>query len=101
MKTVAESSYEAVGDVLHYTYVTTNTGNVTLGGPFSIFDNRSTDAACPPAPASLAPGEAITCSGTYAVIQADLDAGLVTNTATGRADFHGSAVDSNARLRLP
>ena len=32
-KSVSETSYNAVGDILHYTYGLTNTGNVTLTSP--------------------------------------------------------------------
>ena len=59
----------------------TNAGNVTLAGPFTVSDDKATDESCP-ATASLAPGASITCTATYTIGQADLDAGSVTNTAT-------------------
>src|SRR5262249_25924495 len=77
-KSTTTASYEHPGDELDYTYTLTNTGNVTLGGPFTIQDDRSTDAACPASPSSIAPGESITCTGTYSVTQADIDGGSVT-----------------------
>ena len=79
-------TYAAVGDTLTYSYLVTNTGNVTLSGPFTIDDDRASDEACP-ATATLAPGATITCSATYDVTQADLDAGAVTNTATASGSF--------------
>src|SRR5205814_565378 len=89
-KTAAETSYIAVGDVLHYSYTLTNTGNVTLSGPFTVSDNKTT-VTCP-ATTTLAPGSSITCTATYSATQADLDGGSVVNTATGHATFNSSAV---------
>ena len=84
-KTTTSTTYDSVGDTLAYSYLLTNTGNVTLAGPFTVSDDRTT-VSCP-ADTSLAPGDSITCSATETVDQADLDAGFVTNTATGHAAF--------------
>ena len=83
-----------MGAIISYSYALTNTGNVTLSAPFTVGDDKAT-VTCPPDPTSLAPGESITCTATYAITQADLDAGEVTNTAQGHAIFDGSPVDSN------
>jgi uncharacterized repeat protein (TIGR01451 family) len=82
VKTATPDTYDAVGDVISYSYLVTNSGNVTLYQPFTIDDDTSTDESCPAAPASLAPGESITCSASYTITQADLDAGSVTNVAS-------------------
>src|SRR5207302_853278 len=71
----------AVGDTIAYSYVVKNTGNVTLAGPFTVSDNKATVVTCP-ATTSLAPNASITCTATYTITQADLDAGSVTNKAT-------------------
>ena len=80
VKTVTPSTYDEVGDVLSYSYVVKNVGNVTLSGPFTVTDDKAT-ATCP-ATATLAPNATITCTASYSVSQADLDAGSVTNIAS-------------------
>ena len=79
VKSSTDSSYSAVGTVLDYSYLVTNTGNVTINA-IAIADDRTTNEACPAA--TLAAGASMTCSATYTVTQADLDAGSVTNTVT-------------------
>src|SRR5262249_54348718 len=61
------------------TYVVTNTGNVTLLGQVTVTDDRLI-VLCPPT-SSLAPGASITCTASYSVTQADLDAGQIVNRA--------------------
>ena len=80
VKTPTPTTYSAVGAVISYSYLVTNTGNVTLSGPFTVADNKAT-ASCP-ATATLAPLASITCSATHSITQADLDAGSLTNTAS-------------------
>ncbi len=71
----------AVGQVVSYSFVVRNSGNVTLAGPFTVADDKTTNEACP-ATASLAPGASITCTASYTITQADLDNGSVTNVAS-------------------
>ena len=80
MKTATPGTYSAVGDTISYSYLVTNAGNVTLAGPFTVSDDKAT-VTCP-ADTSLAVGASITCTATYTIGQADLDAGSVTNTAS-------------------
>jgi len=79
-KTATPMTYSAVGAVISYSYLVTNSGDVTLDGPFTVSDNKAT-ASCP-ATASLAPGASITCTASYTIGQGDLDAGSVTNVAS-------------------
>ena len=93
-KSVAESTYNAVGNTLHYTYTIQNTGNVTLAGPFTVSDDHigtplGTAFVCGSGP--LAPNATTGCSATYTISQPDLDAGTVTNHATAS----GNSVTSN------
>ncbi len=78
------ASFDAVGDVIDYQFIVTNTGNVTLTNQIGITDPLITGAGgtitCPAPP--LAPLASVTCTGSYTVTQADIDAGKVDNTAT-------------------
>ncbi|MCF1753369.1 beta strand repeat-containing protein, partial [Mariniradius sediminis] len=77
-KTVAESSFDAVGDVLNYTIVVTNTGNVTLPNVVVVDPLTGLNQTI----ASLAPTASQSFNTSYAVNQADIDAGSVANTAS-------------------
>lgn len=80
-KSASVATYDAVGQVVNYRYLVTNTGNVTIRQPLTINDDVTTDEACPAAPVSLAPGDTISCTASYTITQADLDHGFVTNVA--------------------
>ncbi|MGA2820793.1 MAG: hypothetical protein ABSF61_09085, partial [Anaerolineales bacterium] len=88
------SPYSAVGNTVNYLYTLTNNGNVTLSAPFEVTDDHigsptGTPFACS-ATATLAPGANLTCTAAYTVVQADLDAGHITNTASGTGHFNTS-----------
>lgn len=97
-KTTSTSTYDSVGDVLAYSYRVTNTGNVTLTAPVTVDDDRIVAPAtvnCPALPpGGLVPGGEVTCTASYIVTQADLDAGSVTNIATASSGGTRSAQDS-------
>ena len=98
-KTTTTTSYAAVGAVLRYSYLVSNSGNVRLAGPVTLADDKAADEACPNVntvgnlDVYLDPGESLTCSATYAVTQADLNSGSVTNTATASAGGTTSNAD--------
>ena len=69
-----------VGDTISYTLVATNDGNVTLTS-VSIIDPKLGSLTCTQ-PVSLAPNQQLSCTGSYPLIQADIDAASVSNTAT-------------------
>ena len=72
----------SVGDTLRYEITATNAGNVTQNA-VTISDPRLGPITCTPQqPATLKPGEHLTCTGSTKVTQADVDAGEVVNTAT-------------------
>ena len=92
VKTATPSTYAAVGDVIDYSYLVTNSGNTTLDGPVTVTDNKV--AVTCPAVATLDPGDDVTCTASYTITQADIDAGSVTNTAHASADGIDSSDDS-------
>ena len=97
-KSVTETYFEAAGDVLHYSYKVTNSGNVPLEGPVTGTDDKTT-VTCPDVTTVgdnntyLDPAEYITCTATYTVLVGDVTAGVVTNKATASVDGVASNED--------
>jgi uncharacterized repeat protein (TIGR01451 family) len=87
VKTANPTTVTTVGQTITYSFLITNTGNVTLTdvspteGAFT-GTGTVTTPSCPAAAASLVPGADVTCTATYTTTQADVDSGSVTNTAT-------------------
>ncbi|SFU15003.1 conserved repeat domain-containing protein, partial [Algoriphagus locisalis] len=77
-KTADVSTYDAADDVIPYTIVVTNTGNVTLTD-VSVTDPQT---SLNQVVGTLAPGESATVTTTYTITQADVDAGVFENIAT-------------------
>jgi len=90
IKTATTPSYNTLGDTVDYTYVVTNSGNVTITSPIIVSDDKISSVSCPALPASgLLPTQSIICSATYTVTQADIDVGSVGYSANlygGRRD---------------
>ncbi|MBH0116707.1 DUF11 domain-containing protein [Salinibacterium sp. NG253] len=96
-KSASVAGTGAVGDVITYTFIAKNTGNVTLTG-VSIADPLSglsalTYGTWPGGVAgTLAPNAQVTATATYTIVQSDVDAGSVKNTATSTGSFGGTTV---------
>ncbi len=91
-KSANKTTYSAVNDEIKYTYVVTNTGNVTLTGvtvtELADFTGKGTTpvpsfvSSSQGSPAgTLKPGEYATYTATYKVVQGDLDQGSIYNKA--------------------
>ncbi len=99
-KTATEATFTAAGDVLHYSFLVSNSGGVGLAGPVSVSDDKASDETCPPVTtvgdldATLDPGESITCTATYTVSSDDVTAKHVTNSASATADRVTSNTDT-------
>ena len=98
--------YSAIGDMISYEYQVTNTGNVSLAGPVSVDDDRTT-VVCPEIATVgnlddlLNSGESVTCTAEYAVIANDVTVGNVTNTATASASGEISNQDQETATKTP
>ncbi len=87
--------YNAVGNTVSYEYLVTNNGNVTITNAIQVEDDKIAAVSCPALPQNgLAPKATLTCSASYTIVQADLDAGQVTNRATAT----DGTVTSNAAV---
>jgi len=91
---------DEAGDVINYQITVTNSGNQTLNN-VTVVDPLIDDLTCVPAddPLTLLPGEEVVCSGSYTVIQADIDSngdgdGDIDNTATADSDESDPVDDS-------
>ncbi len=78
-KTAAAPTGNTAGSTIAYSFLVTNTGNVTLTS-VGVTDPKVGPVSCPVT--TLAPAASTTCTKTYTLTQADVDAGSVVNTAT-------------------
>jgi LPXTG-motif cell wall-anchored protein/uncharacterized repeat protein (TIGR01451 family) len=76
----------AVGQNVRYRFAVTNTGNTTLQN-IAVTDAKVPRVACPTT--VLAPGGSTTCTATYTVTRADIEAGRLTNVATATGSVPG------------
>ena len=81
---VSPPSFTTAGQKITYSYLLTNTGNVTLTS-VSITDPLSGLSAIVCPSSKLAVGAHETCTATYVITSADVAAGTVTNEATAHA----------------
>ena len=87
------TTYGAVGEVISYTYLLTNTGGVALDDP-SVTDTMVEDVLCQSGPLEL--DASLACTGSYTITQDDLDVGSVTDTAVGEGTYgSGESVASD------
>ena len=81
VKSADVTSFSAPDTPITYSYLVTNTGNVTLTSIGVTDPMPGLSAVSCPDP-TLAPAAAETCTATYTTTQADVDAGGITNTGT-------------------
>lgn len=96
------------GQHVKYSFVLTNTGNVTLTDT-RVIEGTFTGTgpapvvSCPDTATSLAPSRQVTCTATYVLTQSDIDAGTVSNgaTATGTAPSGTSVAAPESIVTIP
>jgi uncharacterized repeat protein (TIGR01451 family) len=79
----APRAFSRAGQTIRYTYAIRNTGNVPLENLRLTDDKIPGPFTCTPVAlgGTLAPGEVTRCTASYTTTQADVDAGLIKNTA--------------------
>lgn len=90
VKTATPTTVSQVGDVVHYTFVVKNTGNVDLSN-VKVTDTQEAPAGAltsgPTCPATtLAIGASMDCTGTYTATAADVAHGSIKDSAVATAD---------------
>jgi uncharacterized repeat protein (TIGR01451 family) len=86
VKTADRTMVVRAGEEITYSFLVTNAGNVTLTGATvteTAFSGTGTSPAivCPAGSTTLSPGATTTCTATYAIVDADMGLGEITNTA--------------------
>jgi uncharacterized repeat protein (TIGR01451 family) len=105
VKTAIVSGTGTLGDVITYIFRVENTGNTTLTN--IVVTDPMVGLAISGSPiSSLAVGVSSVITGTYTIIQSDIDTGNVTNTATatsdeGATDISGTANDNDTPTVTP
>jgi LysM repeat protein len=100
------ASLSGSGQIIQYIYTVKNTGTVAVPGIIEL-----TNATCPQVntvgnlDGNLDPGESVTCTSQYAVVQADIDSGSVSNTMTAsvngiKSNVATTKVDKNPPAAL-
>ena len=101
VKSANVTLYSAPGVVITYSYLVTNTGNVTLTD-VSVTDPQLglSEVTCPSG--MLSPSVSETCTATYTTTLADVDAGSISNTGTaGGTAPDNSTVAAMSSLTIP
>jgi uncharacterized repeat protein (TIGR01451 family) len=90
----SKGPYNAAGETIDYSFVATNTGNVTMtdvtvsdapaltSGPDCSGLTNPVDDCTTSSSTTLAPGQIATFTGSYTITQSDVDNGSVTDTPT-------------------
>ena len=104
----SDAAHFVPGQKITYSFVVTNTGNVTVknvGVRETAFSGAGSlsSVSCPPAAASLAAGARVICTATYTIRQADVDAGTLTNEAlaTGTAPNGSTVTSPRDKVAIP
>lgn len=100
-KTADKVKFTKAGEVITYTYVVKNTGNVTLSEPYSIDDDKIEGIVVPEGVDDLSPGESFTVTATYIVTEEDVTAGFVTNVVGVKGYFGENEVTGKDELMVP
>lgn len=94
-KSAAPITYNAAGQPITYTYTVTNSGNVNITAPITVIDNKiATSPITIQSNGTLSPGNCISGTATYTIVQSDLNTGSVTNQAFATGSFNQVTINS-------
>ena len=98
--TVTANNAADVGETIDYSFLVTNAGNVPLTS-VGVTDSKVSPVSCPVS--TLAPLATTTCTATHTVTQADVDAGIIHNSATshGRPPTGSQVVSQPSTADVP
>lgn len=90
----ANNAGQKAGDIINYTLVVKNTGNVALSD-LSVTDNQADQRSISPAAVSLSPGQTATVKASHTLTQAEVNHGSFSNQASvkGLAPDHSVVTD--------
>lgn len=94
--TATPASFGRAGEIINYTYVITNRGNVTLGKdqPVIVNGNASGQVNCGVDRIIIPPDVSQTCTSTYSATVTDIDAKAITNRAVASTTYKNEIVES-------
>ncbi len=98
-KSAAPGPYTHAGETVAYTFEVLNVGNVTIDDVAieeQAFSGSGALSVPTCAPVRIAPSEIATCTLDYGLTQEDVDAGLVTNSATATGTPPGGGMIESA-----
>ncbi|TRW26726.1 DUF11 domain-containing protein [Flavobacterium zepuense] len=81
-KAAEYTTYYNEGEIITYTLILTNTGNITVHDIVIDDDNADAGSIIPSQIVQLTPGESITITAQHTITPADVAAGVVVNQAT-------------------
>jgi hypothetical protein len=100
-KTADVENFSGAGQLITYTYVIRNSGNVAIGPvQFTVDDDKINGGepfSCGPAATTLAVNETVTCTAVYTTVTGDIETSVV-NTAFAAA---GQVVSPNQQVTVP
>jgi uncharacterized repeat protein (TIGR01451 family) len=98
-KTPSVEATSIPGTIITYTYRITNSGNVSITGPFSVSDDKIPSVTCPQ-PATLAPNAYIDCTGTHTLTVSDIADREIINLAVAYATHESVTLTSNTATAI-
>ncbi|HLX18828.1 MAG TPA: hypothetical protein VKR23_01640 [Gaiellaceae bacterium] len=96
LKSSTTTIVTAIGQVVPYSYLVTNTGTSTVTGISLADTNVDAPPTCPQA--TLSPGASMTCTASHTVTAAEAGAGSVNNIGTASSN---EAADVMSSLSIP